>query len=66
VGGNQSNAEIAAALRAMADRLDRIEANTRSNNEHSANSADSLRSMNRNGVMVYTDPTEPLKAQVVA
>jgi len=55
------------ALRQTNDRLERrleaIERNTHASAVSIANTADSTRTMTRDGVQVWTDPAEPLKTE---
>ena len=50
---------------ALERRLAAIERNTGATAAHTANTADSTRTMTRDGVQVWTDPAEPIKTEAV-
>lgn len=57
---------MAAEIRRLNDKNDRLEALFRSVVVNSADSADTLRSIKNNGLEVFNTPTEPLHTQAVA
>jgi hypothetical protein len=65
-GGQSDNAEIVAELRAIRKENAELRAELRAITIHTSNTADATRRMDKNGVLVYTDPAEPLKTQVAA
>jgi hypothetical protein len=69
-GGGANNAELVAEIRALRQEVASLrQSNTRENAaiaSHAALTADATRRMDKNGVLVYTDPAEPLKTQVAA
>lgn len=69
-GGSGSNADLIAEIKALREEVAALRKdNTRENTaiaSHAALTADATRRMDKNGVLVYTDPAEPLKTQVAA
>ncbi len=68
--GNSSNDALVAEIRALRQEVAELrKSNTAENSaiaSHTALTADSTRRMDKNGVLVYTDPAEPLKTEAVA
>jgi len=68
--GGASDADLLSEVRALRRELAAMHRSNSRENEaiatHAALTADATRRMDKNGVLVYTDPAEPLKTQVAA
>lgn len=71
--GNSSNDALVAEIRRLREsnerlerRLQAIESNTNATAVHTANTADSTRRMDAQGVLIYTDPKEPIATKAAA